>query len=237
MTLASLYAPIVLINRSKLVTDAQAAQIAKACDLQISHDLGPAWARSPVPVSFMADQSAIPANATVVALLDDADPSAPDALAYHTEEGDGEIYAPVFCAKILGQPGASVLVDVSSAASHEIAELFEDAQVNLWADAPDGFSYAKEICDPVESDSYPVNVDGVDVMVSNFVHPSWFDDSPPEGVQFDQMGKLGASFALSSGGYAVRRSASGQTSQVFGERYPAWRREGPRWRRALRCPA
>jgi hypothetical protein len=211
----AVYGPIVLLNLSARVTDEDAQRIAHACDVQMEQDIAPAHGIVPRPVVFA--KSARPGD-TVVALVDTTDPNATDALAYHTEEGDGSIYAPVFVGIILGQTGATVLRDVSAAASHEIAELALDYAVNRWADAFDGYEYAYEIADPVEGDLYPVQLeDGTRVMVSNFVYPAWFDEGPAAGSRFDHMGTVAGPFTLAAGGYAVRRQPGGAPSQVFGD--------------------
>lgn len=86
-----------------------------------------------------------------------------------------------------------------------------------------GQAVAYEVCDPVESDSYTVRVDGAKVTVSNFVTPHWFDPQAKAGEQLDWLGKLAKPFTMTSGGYMVIMR-EGKTSQVFGDKYPAWRK-------------
>ncbi|MCC3773273.1 hypothetical protein [Streptomyces sp. UNOB3_S3] len=102
-------------------------------------------------------------------------PDQADALGWHTESEGDVIFGRVFAAPVLDN-GGQVLngpLTVSSVLSHEVLETLCDSHVNLWASNGNGESVALEVADPVESDSYEVNVSGTGpVTVSNFVTPT-----------------------------------------------------------------
>ena len=217
---------LAILNKSKVVTNAEALQMTAACDLQLRRDVAPAWGMLPFEVKFYVAKP--PTKALKLVIFDDADQA--DALGYHSDGPDGFPYGRVFVkptmdagAKVLTGPGS-----VASVLSHEVIELFLDPECNRWADGLDGNSYAFELCDPVEADGYDINK----VNVSNFVLPPWFDQNPPKGSKFDFLGKLKKPFTMTKGGYVVFR-AYGKEKNVFaklnlqfGAKYPEWKKPG-----------
>ncbi len=204
---------IAVLNQSKKVTDAQAMLMTQACAQQLLFHIAPAWNRIAVTVGFYTDPKLVPSDASPILILDA--PDDPGALGYHTEDKD-VVYGRIFVNPVL-ESGGTILYDaansqnvsVASVLSHEIAELFLDPYVNLWADGPllpDGDEYSFESADPVESDSYEIDVpssDGITkVSVSNFIMPSWFDNQNTTGP-FDYLNKLSAPFTMTPGGYIV----------------------------------
>ncbi len=97
-------------------------------------------------------------------------------------------------------------------ASHELMELLVDPQLNRVALGPKGEVFDMEVCDPVQSDScgYRIN----DILVSNFVFPSWFqiDGTPP----YDHRGLVKQPFEIFSGG--TSNGAAGQARPGLGTR-------------------
>lgn len=224
---------IALLNYSSLVTSAQSSVMAAAVQRQIRFHAAPAWAMNPATVVFYADPKAVPAYALPIGLFDHADQAG--ALGYHTEDPNGRKYGKVFVQDTLQGGGGKVLTgafSVASVFSHEALEAWGDAPCNRWADAPDSNSYAWELCDPVESDWYPIGLYGEEVSVSNFVLPDWFDETPLPGSHFDYMHKLTAPFSMTSGGYVVYRSygqeqqSFGRVVTKFGDEYPEWKKPG-----------
>lgn len=207
---------IAFVNKSTLVTDAQAAGIAQACINQINYHTAPAWGQTGVDGGFFAEKD-VPAGYDKIVFFDNADQAG--ALGYHTEDPDGSVYGKIFAhdtmshgAQVMGGPGS-----VCSVASHEALELWQDRNVNKWAVGPDGVLYAWEVGDPVENDSYELyrTYAGSKVTVSNFALPAWFDDTPAPGSRFDYMGRLTAPFTMTPGGYVVYATV-GTPQQKFG---------------------
>jgi hypothetical protein len=197
-----------------------------ACAEQLRAHLAPAWGRVPEDVVYASDIQVASPHETLLALLDDPDQA--NALGYHSLSPDGRPYGRVFVRPVM-EAGGTLLtgeLSVSAVLSHECMEWFIDPDVNLWADNPsDGYSYALEVGDPVEGDSYAIGTDAEQVSVSNFVTPAFFSNSPPKGVAFDHMGKLTAPFTMTPNGYMVRFRDS-RAEQIFASRLPAWRAAG-----------
>jgi hypothetical protein len=116
--------------------------------------------------------------------------------------------------------GGSIGVSVASVLSHEVLETVADYDANDWSQASDGTLWAREVADPVESWGYTIVVGGTQVLVSDFVLPSFFDPGAP--APYDHLNRLGAGFSIGQGGYAIEMTG-GQARQVQGERYPTWR--------------
>jgi hypothetical protein len=139
--------------------------------------------------------------------IDDADQAG--ALGYHDLTIKGQPVSKVFVKTTLAD---NQLVSVT--ACHELFEMAIDPIANLWAQATDGTSYAYEMSDPVEEDTFLV--DGI--QMSNFVHPSWFEPfTHPPGTKFDHLGLLTKPFSMTKGGYMIVQK-NGKVSQVFGSK-------------------
>ncbi len=212
-------------NQSKIVTLAQAKQIAAALNLQM-RQVAIAWGKASSTVVMLTPTT--PSTARRLLIVDD--PDIDGALGYHDVDQNGRPYARVFVKPTLDN-GGTVLHgpdSVSVTASHEACELVGDPSANYWADAPDGCSYALELCDACEGDSYPIN----GVSCSNFLLPTWFEKTP-ESTKFDYMGKLHAPFTMDIGGYMIVEQG-GSVNQVFAEHYPAWKKSKISSRRIAR---
>ena len=220
-----------VINESKSIKAEDAIRMTRAVGKQIYSHVAPLWSRLPGSVVYYPNRASVPSSAWPVVLFDT--PDEPDALGYHSEDPTDKPFARVFVRPVLDNGGV-VLYDpkdvsntsVASVLSHEILETFVDPTVALWVDGPicdAGNSYALEVCDPVEADSYVIQGNGKSVSVSNFVLPAWFDEGA-ENKQYDYMTKLGKPFSMSRGGYMVVRYHPEQQQQQFGEVRPeAWR--------------
>lgn len=211
---------IVVTNRSTH-HDIPTATIVKALAKQLAQDYATTWRVLPPALSFSADNT-VGTEESELALFDDADQA--DALGYHDETPTGRVYAKVFVTPILNSGGTYTngANSISVTLSHEMLEMSGDPECNLWADAPDGNDYARELCDAVEGDAYAA--DGV--SVSNFVLPAYFDRFAPSNSRFDFLSKLSAPFTMTSGGYLIKRTERGTVSNVFGEHYPEDRKIG-----------
>lgn len=225
-------------NKSTRVTEAEAMSMAQAAHFQMYYNLSPVWGLVPLPVIYFPPTMQLPTYSIPALLFDNSDQA--NALGYHTETPDGQFFLRAFAAPVLDNGGV-VLGDtngspsVASVLTHETCETVVDRTVNEWVDGPtidQGSSYAKEVCDPVESDSYLLRLsDQTIVSVSNFVTPAWFDSAAPTNMPRDFMGRVASSFTMSPGGYMVVRSAPGTEQDVFGAT------PRPTWRSQLSHPA
>lgn len=211
---------IVIVNQSTVVTDADAAKIAVACNAQIATQVAPIWGRLAWPVVFRAGaKPSLAPGEYPVYILDNSDQ--PGALGYHTEDSSG-IYGRVFAETVI-QNGGTILNGVNSIAvttSHEVMELYGDPAANKFAQDTDSSLYAVELCDAVENDAGN-SIDGI--SVSNFVIPAFFDPARLS-VKRDWLGKLNKAFSMSTNGYQVKIDPTGNISQVFGRDYPKWKK-------------
>lgn len=217
---------IAVQNQATVVTDDQVALMTRAAAYQLRYHAAPAWERHVVPVVFYPKGVTPPPGSQLVVMLDTADQAG--ALGYHDETPDGQQYSRVFAKTTMDNGGEATMgaLSVSSVLSHEVLEMFVDPTCMGWEDNGSGKLYAREVGDPVESDSYGVKLrPGGTVEVSNFVYPAWFDAQAPKGAQLDHMGKAPGPFKMTAGGYVIVANETGVTQQ-YGAEYPAWKRPG-----------
>lgn len=195
------------------VTPAWLEAVAAACTVQLNRDVSPYWGGQ---YSVRAGSGPTDLQPSEIAFgLLDALPGAPDAVAYHDVAGNAAPYA------LLALTQCQTLDDVSTGISHEICECAGNSDVNLWAEAGDGFEYARELCDAVESNSYVID----SVRVSDFLLPSFLQVTAPGPYCYTQaIGAPGtypiAPFVTISGGYQVRRSVGTGETDVWGSMRP-----------------
>lgn len=216
-------------SRSAAVAAAM-PRMMEALGRQLAEHLAPTWGRV-VPALQYGGKA--PAGASQIVLLEETDQA--DALGYHDETPEGVPYARVFLKPILSRWGTlyNSPNSLSVTLSHELLELVGDPSANLWADGPGGLSYALELCDPCESDAYAID----DVFVSNFVFPGYFDPQGGPNVRLDYMGVIEKPFGVRPGGYQIRRSHGSSTDNVWGQRYPEWKRASKAHKEAKRSGA
>ena len=228
---------IAVLNHSTQVSNSDAAIMTAAIQVQLNLHVAPAWNQKAPTITFYTDPKKVPGYAWSVGIFDN--PTVAGALGYHSEDND-EIDAFIFVDPVLQNKGVVLYdasnpqnVSVASVLSHEVCEMFGDRFASFWADGPsraEGSQYALELCDPVEGDSYEIDVtvSGTvhKVSVSNFVFPSWFNQQATVKLNapFDYLKKLSAPFTMTAGGYMIVQSA-GNAQQVFGHEMPEWKRE------------
>lgn len=207
------------------MTDAQAAAVAQALDQQLRGDVAPDWGLAAPAVYFWPRGRGVPEGVAPLVLLDDPSEDAPALLGRH-EAGPGGPVGRVFARPVLAA-GGGVLDGgrtgdaVSAIASHEAIELLLNPYLNIWVDGPlvtGGRSWAqvaREACDPVQADAYPVDLpDGGSALVSSYVTPAWF--ATGARGRRDRLGRLSSAFQIGNGGYALVRDAPGAVAQAFG---------------------
>jgi hypothetical protein len=209
--------------KSTRISNTDAVKIAGAVSRQLRLHFAPTWNRGAPGVAFVADEAHLLPGQFPLYFFDNADVAG--ALGYHDVTPAGLPYGRIFVETVLSNGGTLLTGSnsVSVCASHEALELAGDEFCNQYAQANDGYSYAVELGDPVENDSYVMS--GTGVSVSNFVLPEYFSQTPEEGAKFDYMGRLIAPFTLTAGGYAIRMK-DGKVTQIFGESYPQWKLPG-----------
>lgn len=230
---------IALINESTLVSNADCNTMAAACQIQLNLHVAPAWNQKAPTITFYADKTKVPGYAWVVNMLDNSTQAG--ALGYHSLDND-LVDAFIFAQPVLSNGGTTMVFDpknpsqytVSATTSHEICEMFGDRFANgfsVGTQISQGNLYAQELCDPVENDSYPITVNGVEIAVSNFIFPSWLNPEavPSKNMPFDYMKKLSAPYTMDAGGYMIVASLSNEgqvtSEHIFSESVPQWKRD------------
>jgi len=183
-----------IVNQSSVVENFREA--VEACQKQVLEHFAPSWGGLSCHLIFAAADrdKPVPADCETIYVLDTSDQAG--ALGYH-EVAQGDVPTGFVFAKTsldAASPWESTL-------SHELLEQLADpfiqtcAVVQSFRGGPAAVSY--EVGDPVEADSYEVG----GVQLSNFVLPSWFQDSGKG--PFDWLQKLTAPLTLTQGGYVA----------------------------------
>lgn len=181
-----------ITNRATGVADRELPPILEAIEKQVLDHFEPAWNQGCdlYPASLI--DRVFPEHWQIV-LLDDADQA--DALGYHELTQFGQPLGKVFV-KTCQQYGENWTVTLS----HELLEMLGDPDCDQTAIDTQANTYALEVCDAVEQQTY--TIDGIEV--SNFCFPRWFGMSNPPQLQsenFDYLGKCLQPFQLQAGGY------------------------------------
>jgi hypothetical protein len=188
---------IAVINESTAITDAQVQAMIPAFETQWNRDLAPIWTLDQAQFTWAPKTEQPPATSWWVVFLDDTDQGTD--LAYHDLTSTGLPLAKVFVKTILADSSI-----VSVKAAHEICEMAVDPKNKLAAQHPDGTFWACEICDPVDSDEYGYEINGV--RVSDFVTPAWFG-AKDATAPFDFQKHVTSAFEVLAGGYAQKMVA------------------------------
>lgn len=185
---------IAVLNRSTVADDPEVQRITAALQKQVSDDFSGAWGVN-AELTFLprGDTNGWQGKWNLV-VLDTSDEA--NALGYHDLTPDGLPLGKAF-AKTDQMVGSQLSVTMS----HELLEMLGDPDINLLAPDENGRIYAYEDCDAVEADELGYEIDGV--LVSDFVHPSWFVSSfaQVKGMRFDHGGHVSKPFELAKGGY------------------------------------
>jgi hypothetical protein len=230
-------------NLSTLVAGPDAYDMTLLVNRQLRDHVAPAFGLLPPSVVFLPKGAAGVHYDAIIGILDDADQAGD--LGWHTEGPDADVYGRVFARPVLSNGGNAMSADLSvcSVLSHEACETLGDSACDLWAQQSDGTLIARELCDPVEGDSYLMTItaasgEQIAGTVSDFVLPAWFDPDAAPGAT-DHMGLVTAPFQVRSTGYVIVMSGGNVTEQ-WGEKYPAWKKatkEHPSARTARRDPS
>lgn len=173
---------IAIANLSTSIDDATFANALAAISLQVSRDFQPEWGAGATltPTRINLDDGSVDIDAATDALIYVGDASNDPTLGmngvfgYHARNAGKLPYAFVYL-DVCAQYGEAW----SCTLSHEVLEMLADPTLVMTASgpAPAGVgapgrtvSYALEVCDPTQSDTYVVN----SVTVSNFVTRAWF---------------------------------------------------------------
>jgi hypothetical protein len=218
---------ISVINQSKGVLDDELDIICKTIQIQLTRDVSPAWEILSPTITFNSKDP----HAYTIYVIDN-DSQELQALGFHLEESNDTIDGYVMCEPILDNGGTVMLFDssnpgkytISGTLSHEVIELVFDRFTNIYYDNSNGISWCGELCDPVEQIGYGIEVGNINVSVSDFLLPNFWD--PHSTSKWNFLNSLHGPFTILDGGYAVQRNnGPGSEQQVFGHAMPQWRKD------------
>jgi hypothetical protein len=185
---------IAVINESTAISDGDLQVMIPAFETQWNRDLAPIWSIDQAHFTWTPKTEQAPVTSWWVVFLDDSDQGTD--LAYHDLTSAGLPLGKVFVKTILADKSI-----ISVKATHEICEMAVDPNNKLAARHPDGTFWACEICDPVDSDEYGYEINGV--RVSDFVTPAWFGAKGATGP-YDFKQHVTSAFEVLAGGYAQK---------------------------------
>jgi hypothetical protein len=189
--------PVAILNRSTVLSDADAEAMVPALQRQASEDFAGVWGID-AELSFLrTDQLTGWEGKWNLVLADTSDEA--NALGYHDLTPDG-----LPLGKVFAKSDALAGAQVSVTASHELLEMLLDPYINLTAQDPArGYFVAYEACDAVEADAIGYTLDGV--LLSDFVTPEFFDPTAAQrpGERFSFRGNVSKPFELATGGYEI----------------------------------
>jgi hypothetical protein len=205
---------IAVINEYNGLTDADITPVVAALNIQVKQHFAPVWGID-ADLTYYPAGNPPPLDAWQLIIFDDSDQAG--ALGYHDLTNMGLPLGKVFAGtdKKFGSAW-------SVTASHELLEMLGDPDINLCAivegqnQGDPSTLYAYEVCDACEDDqfAYIINVSGENVLVSDFVYPSWFESFIVPGAQFDYQKKITQPFQLMPGGYISVLQLSGSDGWI-----------------------
>lgn|SRR5262245_49865713 len=215
---------LAVINFTTTLADKEVRKAIHAVNRQVEEQFRPIWGHARtlqlhVPNFDLSDpetlaEERVPAD-SVMYLVDES--SLPGALGFHDLNTRDLPFGFVF---VLDPQ------DWTTTLSHEALELILDPTANVFVPGPDPRDSAKtvlhsyEACDAVERLSYSIG----DVLVSDFVTPSYFTPGEATGRQNDFLGVGVSSFGVTRGSHlGFIDLAIGQFVQFEGEEAPARR--------------
>jgi hypothetical protein len=183
-------------SSGEALTPALLATFAKAYNIYLNVHVAPVYGGEYlVRVGSAAGPGEVPCN--ILPLL--PQPGTGGAVAYHDDAGGPVVLDGLGDSAVLYGPGNSHTVSMT----HEMVEVVGNPSINRWSDqtldpGSATIQTADEWADPVEGDSFPIEVDGLAVYCSNFVLPAWSD--PESSGPFDYMTSRGMPGATPPGG-------------------------------------
>jgi hypothetical protein len=198
---------VALTNESKSLKDSEVKKIVRALQTQVSKHFYPHWGIDARVVFYPRGQQ--PADAWWLVCLETSDVAS--ALGYHDTTPAGLPLGKAFVGSDL-QYGYAPSVTMS----HELLEMLGDPEINRVVQVGDTEFFSYETCDACEADQYAYKVG--DVLVSDFVTPSWFCPSFPG--PYDYAGHIAKPLDLLPGGYIGVWSPHGGWTQKIAEGSP-----------------
>ncbi|MGZ4700701.1 MAG: hypothetical protein ACXV98_05780 [Ilumatobacteraceae bacterium] len=199
--------------------------IAEALTIQVERDFARAW-------NVPATRFQVGGRGHQIHIFDSAHQASD--YGWHIVDGHGLPYAHAFAAPSItsGSTWTAGVDAVSATVSHEALEMLADPAANAFCFDGRDRLWSREVCDPVQENTYGIVAGGIKVSVSDFVLPAFFNPWAPG--PYDHLRVLDEPFSLAKGGYAVVERATAdherhgrrhrQFDATFDESVPEWRR-------------
>jgi hypothetical protein len=199
---------IAVVNHSTVLTDDEILNAIPAFQAASHYDFHPRWDAG-CSLALYPKGKTIPMGAWVYIVADDSDQAG--ALAYHDVDGN-DVPTLFNFAKTEQHYGASWTVGFT----HELWEALADPDIRGAEEQDNGTFFAREVCDPVEDDSFGYTrpgLDGKPILISDFITWNWFSATAPGPYDFkEHCTKPGQ--ILSGGDMSVYRNAGWQRVQA-----------------------
>lgn len=202
---------IYIVNASKTCSDDEVRHYVAAIQAFMP-EFNQAWQLPEVDIAFMPHRQRPPTGlGWLQVVADDADQAG--ALGYHEMSAQG--YPIGFTFAKTGRAAGSA---VSGTLTHEIWEMRANPMIDRVIVDRTGRRWDVENADAVEADEFGIvwpMPDGPDVLLSNFVLPSYFDFGAPDGPSYDYRGLLHQPIpAMLPGGYLAFQEPNGHWGQI-----------------------
>jgi len=213
------YTQVAVVNQSTVISDADGTSMVAALNSLLPTFCSDWSIPSATAIYVPLKSRVIPANAYKVYILDNTDVQG--ALGYHDIVSDLP-YAKIF-AKTNTYYGGVTLYEptrtkptLAQTLSHEVFEMLVDPKcVNWWMNPNNGYLFAGEVGDPVESNIVVVRLpNGTSVGMADWILPAWSDVQNARGP-FNHLDTLLSPFSMSPGGY-VLYIKSGKMISAYG---------------------
>jgi hypothetical protein len=213
--------PIDVIYEAKTPLGTDLDKLVAALQIQVSRDFAPIWG----PDCKLEIQPKVRPHVQPLIFLDDSDQA--DALGYHELTKAGLPLGKIFVKTTLQDKENPTVT-----ASHELMEMLADPMLDRTAERAMLVTYAVEVADAVEEQTYKIN----SIETSNFVTQGWFGlPQSSDSGKLDFLGMCVRPWELLSGGYISVKLPGGDWQQLFGSVAAADRfRSARKWRGAAR---
>lgn len=202
--------PIAIANVSTVVTDDEVRHWVAAIQ-QFMPAFCAAWGIEHVSVGFIPSATPPPGGMRRQLVADHSDQAG--ALGYHEQDVDGFPIGYTFAVTDRLHGSA-----ISGTLSHELWEMLANPFIDAMVEAPDGRRFPKENADAVQADQHGIVITmpaGPNVLLSDFVLPSYYDFRGEEGRAYDYRGLLTAPIpAMLPGGYLAYQLPDGNWGQL-----------------------
>jgi hypothetical protein len=184
---------IEIINESNTLDDTDVKSVLPSLQTQVRRDFAPLWGANATLV-FVPKKTNPSPGSWWMGIFDDSHQAG--VLGYHDLTAKG-----LPLGKVFARSDKQAHCEWSVTMSHELLEMLANPSSNLFVqhEANKGLLYPYEVCDACEPDNFGYKINGV--LVSDFVHPPWFEYFHKKGsVQFDHCKHMSKPFQILRGG-------------------------------------